>query len=110
MHGYTSISAHLAGELPYKEATLHHVQSPLICTYSMPSSTLLSDGWTFTQLPSENIPSVEENWQECTVPTSVQSELIKLGKVNHPYKGLAEWDIQCRQRSQEDFLSADDGV
>jgi len=61
----------------------------------MPSSKVLNEGWSFSQSPSENIKEVKEEWNDCVVPTSVQQELIRLGKIPHPYKGLAEWDVQC---------------
>lgn len=62
----------------------------------MPSRDTLSKGWTFSQVPSEIIPEVKEEWKECSkVPTSVHVELIRLGEIEHPYKGLAEWDSQC---------------
>lgn len=61
----------------------------------MPTKTTISESWEFAQLPSINIPEIRESWNPCSVPTSVQASLLKLGKIPDPYKGLAEWDIQC---------------
>ena len=71
----------------------------------------ISDSWEFTQLPSSNIPDTAELWNPCSVPTSVQASLLKLGKIPDPYKDLAEWDIQCKldppDSSRENASSAD---
>jgi beta-mannosidase len=52
-------------------------------------------GWEFSRVASETEPDVTEEWASCKVPTSVQVELIKAGKIADPYKGLNEWDCQC---------------
>ncbi len=62
----------------------------------MPSQTTISHKWEFTQLPSANIPEITASWNPCSVPTSVQASLLKLGQIPDPYKGLEEWDIQCK--------------
>ena len=61
----------------------------------MPSQNTISEDWEFCQLPTNNIPVTTHDWNPCSVPTSVQASLLKLGKIPDPYKGLAEWDIQC---------------
>lgn len=52
-------------------------------------------GWEFSRVASETEPDVGEEWSSCKVPTSVQVELIRQGKIADPYKGLNEWDCQC---------------
>lgn len=67
----------------------------------MPSSrTVLKSGWEFSQVSSETSPSVKEEWLGCkSMPTSVHVELLKHGKIEHPYKDLKEWDVQCEYSS-----------
>jgi beta-mannosidase len=60
------------------------------------SRTTIDSGWTFSQIASPTNANVVEDWAACSkVPTSVQVELQKSGKIPDPYKGLAEWDVQC---------------
>jgi hypothetical protein len=55
--------------------------------------------WEFSQVASELFPNAETKWQSCEVPTSVHVELIKSNRIPHPFKGLAEWDVQCECRT-----------
>lgn len=55
----------------------------------------LDKAWEFTQVPSEQFPNAEEKYRSCHIPTSVHVELIKDKTIPDPYKGLAEWDVQC---------------
>lgn len=60
------------------------------------SRTTIDAGWEFSQVASKTQPDVAENWASCSkVPTSVQVELQKAGKIPDAYKGLNEWDVQC---------------
>lgn len=56
----------------------------------------LDKSWKFTQVSSELFPNAETKWQSCEVPTSVHVELIKEKRIPDPFKGLAEWDVQCK--------------
>ncbi|BEI83975.1 hypothetical protein CcaverHIS002_0405790 [Cutaneotrichosporon cavernicola] len=60
-------------------------------------------GWEFSRVVSETEPDVQEEWAQCKVPTSVQVELIKAGKIRDPYKGLNEWDCQWIHESAWTF-------
>lgn len=55
----------------------------------------LDKSWEFSQVSSELFPKAKTEWQSCKVPTSVHVELIKTDRIPHPFKGLAEWDVQC---------------
>lgn len=57
----------------------------------------LDSPWCFTQIASKpHFENIKEEWQECgSFPTSVHVELRRLGKIPDPFKGLAEWDVQC---------------
>lgn len=60
------------------------------------TKTFLEKSWKFTQIPSEQFPNVKEEYKSCSIPTSVHVELIKDGTIPDPYKGLNEWDVQCK--------------
>lgn len=56
----------------------------------------LSTGWQFSQVASSpHFDTVKEAWLDCEVPTSVHVELRNRGRIPDPFKGLAEWDVQC---------------
>jgi beta-mannosidase len=63
----------------------------------MPSHIqLLTTNWEFSQVASSPYSvQVKEEWLDCSIPTSVHVELKKRGKISDPFKGLAEWDVQC---------------
>lgn len=71
----------------------------------MPSTTELKNGWTYSQVRSETTPDVQEDWQECSIPTSVHVELKNAGKIPDPYKGLNEWACQCGCLGNRAFTS-----
>jgi beta-mannosidase len=57
--------------------------------------TLLDKNWSFSQVASEHVPDVNEDWEACKVPTSIHVELKRLGKIPDPFKDLNEWEVQC---------------
>lgn len=68
----------------------------------MPSeSQQLEGNWKFSQVASTpHFENVTEEWLDCAIPTSVHVELKKRGKIPDPFKGLAEWDVQCESMSE----------
>lgn len=59
------------------------------------TTTTINKGWTFSQVSSDTWPDVEEQWEDCKVPTSVHVELQRLGRIPDPFKDLNEWECQC---------------
>lgn len=46
------------------------------------------NNWQFAQVG-------KTDWESVTIPTSVHVELLKLGRIPDPFKGLDEWAVQC---------------
>ncbi|WWD22921.1 hypothetical protein CI109_107416 [Kwoniella shandongensis] len=70
--------------------------------------TVLDRDWQFSQVSSQHWLDVKESWNPCKVPTSVHSELKKLGKIPDPYKDLNEWEVQWIQEGDWVFKTSFD--
>lgn len=60
-----------------------------------PSLRSIKDGWAFTEVGGGQVNADGEWIAVSQFPTSTHAELIKLGKIPHPFIGVNEWEVQC---------------
>lgn len=59
----------------------------------MPRTIPLDVNWSFANTSS--LENQREWLGAAQVPTTVHVELIRLGKIADPFKGMNEWEVQC---------------
>ena len=68
-----------------------------VMTFSQnPMAISLNNGWQFSE-------ASKNEWKEAVVPGSVQSDLIRLGKLPDPYYGTNENLVQWPEEKDWDY-------